>query len=71
MHIRRIALVLTLALDSAQATSAQDGAFPLKRKAMQEANNLAHEHLICAAYAIIVAACMIQKSGENDPTGQR
>jgi hypothetical protein len=72
MLIRRIALVvLTLALGSTQATNAQDGASALDPKAKQEANNLAHEHLICAAYATIVAACMIQKNGENDPTGQR
>src|SRR6516165_9647875 len=71
MLIRRIALVLILALGSAQATRAQDGAFALNRKAMQEANNLGHEHQICAAYANIVAVCMIQKNGEKDPTGQR
>ena len=72
MLIRRIALVLTLALGSAQAANAQDGALALNRKAMQqEFNNLAHEHLICAAYANIVAVCMIQKNGEKDPTGQR
>ncbi|MGV7212514.1 hypothetical protein [Bradyrhizobium sp. UFLA05-112] len=71
MLIRRIALVLSLALGTTQAMSAQDAAFPLNRQAMQEANNLAHEHLICAAYANIVAACMIMKNGERDPTGQR
>ena len=66
MLIRRIALALTLALGSAQ-----DGAFALNRKAMQDANNLAHEHLICAAYFTIVAACMMQRDGEKDPTGLR
>jgi hypothetical protein len=56
------AAALLMATTAARAANLDD--------VLQAANNLAHEHLICAVYANIVAACMIQKN-ENDPTGPR
>ncbi|KRR21393.1 hypothetical protein CQ14_07015 [Bradyrhizobium lablabi] len=46
---------MMLAATSAQADKLLDGV-----------NNLAHEHMICAAYTAIVTACLIQKE-PNDP----
>jgi hypothetical protein len=70
MFVGRIALVLAFALGSTQVSRAQDSAHPLDRKAMQDANNLAHEHMICAAFAAIVSGCMILRD-KTDPVGKR
>jgi hypothetical protein len=63
--MRKVTALSALVTLAAFPAAAQDP------KAMQQKlNNLAHEHLICAAYANISAVCLIQKNGENDPAGQ-
>ena len=59
-----------LALSLAIVLTLSDSAFALDRNAMQAANNLAHEHMTCAAHSLIVASCLIEKD-KTDPTGER
>jgi hypothetical protein len=63
--------VKKFALALAIVATINGGVFARDHKAMmQDANNLAHEHLICAAFSSIVAACMIARD-KDDPTGAR
>ena len=63
-------LMKKLALSLAIVLTLSASALALDRNAMRAANNLAHEHMICASYSMIVASCLIEKN-KTDPTGER
>lgn len=63
-RLTTIAALAVFSLSSAQAAE------PLNAVELDTANNMAHEHLICAAYVTIVSACLIQKN-PNDPLAAR